>query len=248
MTSPIQSVVVFGANSAIATAYCRILAGRGVVFHLVGRDHDALQSLAADFDVRGAKKVTVAIADLRETEQHAQLVEEAWEQIDGPDLVLLAHGVLGRQAEDEVDWESQQVLIQTNLVSHLSLLTLLANRLEKQGSGCLAAISSVAGDRGRASNYIYGAAKAGLSCYLQGLQQRLAPAVSVLDLRPGPVDTPMTTGMQKGTLWSSPERVARAMDRGLGKRSGTLYLPFYWRPIMAVIRLTPATLLRKLGI
>ena len=248
MRSPIQSVVVFGANSAIATAYCRILAERGVAFHLVGRNHDALQGLAADLGVRGAKKISVAVADLGETAQHEQLVAEAWEQLSAPDLVLLAHGVLGRQSEDETDWESQHALIQTNLVSYMSLLTLLANRFEKQGNGCLAAISSVSGARGRASNYIYGTTKAGLSCYLQGLQQRLAPAVRVLDLLPGPVDTPMTTGMQKGVLWASPERIARGMDRAIGSRSGTLYLPFYWRPIMAAIRLMPAALLRRLSI
>ena len=249
MKSPVQTALVFGATSAIATAYCRILAGRGAVLHLVGRDGDALQSLADDLGVRGAKGVSIAVTDLCETGQHEQLVAQGWQQLDGPDLVLLAHGTLGTQAENETDWELQRSLIQTNLISHLSLLSLLANRFEQQGNGCLAAISSVSGDRGRASNYIYGATKAGLSCYLQGLQQRLAHAgIRVVDLRPGPVDTPMTAGLQKGILWSTPERVARAMDNGLEYRSGTLYLPFYWRPIMAVIRILPGSLLRRLGI
>lgn len=249
MNSPIQSALVFGATSAIATAYCRIVADRGGALHLVGRNGDALQSLADDLTVRGANKVSVAVADLCDTGQHEQLIEDAWVQLNGPELVLLAHGALGRQTEDEVDWETQRALIQTNLISHMSLLTLLANKFEKQGRGCMAAISSVAGDRGRASNYIYGTTKAGLSCYLQGLQQRLAPAgVRVIDLRPGPVDTPMTSGMKKGMLWSTPQKIADAMDRGLGHRSGTLYLPFYWRPVMAIIRMMPSALLGRLGI
>jgi len=249
MKSRIRSALVFGATSAIATAYCRILAARGAVLHLVGRDNNALQSLASDLGVRGASMVSIATADLCEIDQHEQLVDEAWEQLNGPDLVLLAHGELGKQVELETDWQSQDSLIQTNLISQMSLLTLLADRFEQQGRGCLAAISSVAGDRGRASNYIYGASKAGLSCYLQGLQQRMGKTgVRVIDFRPGPVDTPMTAGMPKGILWSTPEKIASAMDRGLEHRSGTLYLPFYWRPIMALIRLMPNPLIRRLGI
>ena len=114
---------------------------------------------------------------------------------------------------------------------------------------CLAAISSVAGDRGRASNYIYGATKAGLSCYLQGLKNRLAPAgVRVVDLRLGPVDTPMTAGLQKGLLWSEPGQIARGMDRKLAHASGAVYLPFYWRSVMALIRMMPDAMIRRLGI
>lgn len=249
MKLSIHRAMVFGATSAIATAYCRILAADGASLHLVARDRDALQNLARDLDIRGAKKVSLAVADLCETGQHEQLVTEGWEKLAKPDLVLLAHGTLGLQTEDEKDWQRQAALIETNLVSHLSLLSALANRFEQQRSGCLAAISSVSADRGRASNYIYGASKAGLSHYLMGLQQRLAPAgVRVVDLRPGPVDTPMTMGLPKGLLWSTPERVARAMARSLTHNSGTVYLPFYWRPIMFIIRKLPGVVLRKLGI
>ena len=249
MKPSIKTAMVFGATSAIATAYCRILATCGAVLHLVGRDRDALQSLASDLDLRGAKRVSIAVADLCDTEQHGQLVAEGWENLGKPDLALLAHATLGNQSEGEADWEQQRTLIQTNLISHLSLLTLLANRFEQQRSGCLAAISSVAGDRGRPSNYIYGATKAGLSCYLGGLRHRLAPiGVRVVDLRLGPVDTPMTAGLSKGLLWSTPERVALAMDRKLTHDNGTVYLPSYWRPIMGVVRMLPDALIRQLGI
>ena len=149
----------------------------------------------------------------------------------------------------QTDLEQQGVLVQTNFVSHISLLTILANKLENQHGACLAAISSVAGDRGRASNYIYGATKAGLSCYLQGLQNRLAPAgVRVVDLRLGPVDTPMTAGLQKGLLWSDPGQIARGMDRKLAQVSGAVYLPAYWRFVMAMIRIMPDAVIRRFGI
>ena len=210
MKSPIQNAMVFGATSVIATAFCRILAKHGARLHLIGREEDALKNLARDFELRGAKSVAVSVADLSETGSHEQLVTECWESLGKPGLVLLAHGSLGAQIACETDWEQQRAQIQTNLISHLSLLTILANKFEHQRSGCLAAISSVAADRGRASNYIYGAAKAGLSSYLEGLRSRLAPAgVRVVDLRPGPVDTPMTAGLPKGLLWSNPDRVAQ---------------------------------------
>ena len=249
MKSPIQNAMVFGATSAIATAFCRILAKHGARLHLIGREEDALRNLARDLELRGAKSVAVSVADLSETGVHEQLVTECWESLGKPGLVLLAHGSLGAQIACETDWEQQREQIQTNLLSHLSLLTILANKFEQQRSGCLAAISSVAADRGRASNYIYGAAKAGLSSYLEGLRSRLAPAgVRVVDLRPGPVDTPMTAGLPKGPLWSNPERVARAMYQALTHRNGTVYLPFYWRPIMWIVRIMPDVLIRKLGI
>ncbi len=249
MKSPIRKALIFGATSAIATAFCRRLAERGASLHLIGRDNDALRSLASDLHLRGAKIVSISVADLCETKRHRQLVAEGWAQLGGPDLALLAYGTLGSQPACEADWEQQRKEIETNLVSPLSLLTHLANRFEDQGSGCLAAISSVAGDRGRAANYVYGAAKAGLSCYLEGLRHRLAAAgVRVVDLRPGWVDTPMTVEFEKGLLWSSPECVARAMHRVLMHRSGTVYLPAYWRPIMAFIRMLPDALIRRLGV
>lgn len=249
MKSQIKTAMVFAATSAISTSYCRILAERGAALHLVGRDQDALQKLASDHEMHGAKSVSISVTDLCETQHHEQIIDQGWESLGSPDLALLAHGILDTQFELQGDWNQQHKLIQTNLVSHLSLLTHLANRFEQQGGGCLAAISSVAGDRGRASNYIYGATKAGLSCYLSGLHQRLAPAgVRVVDLRPGPVDTPMTAGLPKGLLWSSTGRIARAMDRALTHRSGTVYLPFFWRPIMGVIRMLPNAVIRRLNI
>lgn len=244
-----RRALIFGATSAIATAFCRLQAARGWSLYLVARNQDALASLAADLQLRGASRVSIKQADLCELEQHPVLVADAWDQFGGFDLALLAHGSLPLQADCENDWDQQLTELYTNLLSQQSLLTCLAPRFEDQGSGCLAAISSVAGDRGRASNYIYGAAKAGLSCYLKGLQQRLAPAgVRVLDLRPGWVDTPMTREFEKGPLWSSPQQLAPGILRATQKASGTVYLPAWWRPIMAIIRVLPDFVIRRLGI
>lgn len=249
MNAATNKALIIGANSTIATAFCRLLAERGWRLYLVGRNSNALETLAADLRLRAAAQVSVALADLCELKQHPRLVADAWDQFAGFDLALLAHGSLASQTDCENNWDRQLAEIHTNQLSQQSLLTCLAQRFEAQGSGCLAAISSVAGDRGRASNYIYGAAKAGLSCYLKGLQQRLAPAgVRVLDLRPGWVDTPMTAEFQKGLLWSSPERVASGMIRATEKGSGTVYLPFWWRPIMAIIRCLPDVVIGRLGI
>jgi decaprenylphospho-beta-D-erythro-pentofuranosid-2-ulose 2-reductase len=244
-----RKALVFGATSTIAATFCRLLAAQGWSLYLVARNYSALEALASDLQLRGASRVSTALADLCELDQHAQLIAAAWDLFAGFDLALLAHGSLPSQADCENNWDQQLVEIHTNLISQQSLLTGLANRFENQGSGCLAAIVSVAGDRGRASNYIYGAAKAGLSCYLKGLQQRLTPAgVRVIDLRPGWVDTPMTSDFEKGLLWSSPEKVARGMLRATEKASGTVYLPGWWRPIMAVIRILPDFVIRRLGI
>ena len=249
MTSSNRTALVFGATSAIATAFCRLLAIRGYRLCLVGRNETALDALAADLQVRGAEQVTTRYADLGEVEAHPALVADAWTALGTVELAVLAYGSLSRQRECELDWQLQSGEINTNLVSQQSLLTHLANQFESQGHGCLAAITSVAGERGRASNYVYGASKAGLSCYLEGLGQRLhAAGVRVLDLRPGWVDTPMTAGFDKGALWSTPERVARGMLRASRKSSGTVYLPGWWRPLMAVFRSLPGAVVRRLGV
>ncbi|MDW8371253.1 MAG: SDR family NAD(P)-dependent oxidoreductase, partial [Geminicoccaceae bacterium] len=157
-------------------------------------------------------------------------------------------GTLGDQAAIARDPEATRRTLLTNFVSPAVLLTALAARLEAAGKGCLAVITSVAGDRGRASNYVYGAAKGGLSTFLEGLRHRLAgKGVHVLDIRPGPVDTPMTAHLEKGGfLWASPERVAADIDRAIARRRSVLYTPWFWRWIMLVIRLLPEPLFHRL--
>ena len=138
---------------------------------------------------------------------------------------------------------------QINLVSVVSLLTLLANYFEKQGKGCIAVISSVAGDRGRQSNYIYGAAKGGLTIFLQGLRNRLSKAgVCVLTIKPGFVITPMTENFKKGFLWAQPQQVAKAIVSAIRRRKNVIYVPWFWRWIMLVIRNIPENVFKRMSL
>ena len=136
--------------------------------------------------------------------------------------------------------------MQTNALSTISLLTIIANRFEANKDGTIAVISSVAGDRGRASNYVYGSAKACLNVYLQGLRHRLSGSgVNVLTVKPGFVDTPMTETFEKGPLWASPEQVAWDIRRAIARRRTVIYTPWFWRWIMLIIRLVPTPVFHR---
>ena len=164
------------------------------------------------------------------------------------DAVFLAYGTLGDQSLEQSSPSVAVADLNTNLVSAVSLLTHAANELECKRTGCIAVITSVAGDRGRRSNYVYGAAKAGLTTFLQGLRSRLYPAgVRVLTIKPGPVDTPMTAHLKKSAMFASPTTVARQISREIlhGKRD-VLYTPAYWRLVMALIRAIPESFAKRL--
>jgi short-subunit dehydrogenase len=163
------------------------------------------------------------------------------------DALLVAHGTLSDQSACERSPELTLHEFKTNALSVIALCTLIANRFEAQSSGVIAVISSVAGDRGRQSNYVYGAAKAAVSAYLSGLRQRLrSKGVSVVTIKPGFVDTPMTAAFKKGVLWASPARVGKAIARAMIHGPPVVYVPWFWRPIMAIIRAVPETLFQRL--
>jgi short-subunit dehydrogenase len=232
-------ILVLGATSAIAQAAARIWAARGDELFLVARNPGRLSAVADDLRTRGAKVETVA-QDLDEAALYAPLVERAGRL----DVVLLAHGVLG----DATDTDPVAIghVLRTNLVGPVQLLTLLAARLQK--GACVAAISSVAGDRGRAKNGVYGASKAGLDAFLSALRQRLSKAgVRVLTLKPGFVDTPMTAAMPKSPLFTSAESVGRGLVRAVDRGSDVVYLPWWWRFIMLVTRSIPERIFKKLS-
>ncbi len=242
-------ILIVGATSAIATAVARLYAREGAVLYLLGRDEERLQSLVADLRVRGAAEVHGAAFDAARTADHGDILRRAFETLGTVDLVLLAHGSLPRQAECERDVSLGLRELEVNGIGSASLLAHIANHMEAQGSGCIAAVTSVAGERGRASNYLYGSAKALVSTYLQGLRGRLhARGVRVLDIRPGFVDTPMTAGLAKGALWADPERVAADIVRAVDKRRELLYTPFFWRYIMWLIRLLPEPVFKRLSL
>jgi short-subunit dehydrogenase len=247
-----KKVLVLGATSAIAQAACRQLAARGASLYLVGRNAARLDAVARDLAVRGGagahgQRVEQEVLDLDDMGAHAALVERAHAALGGLDGALVAHGTLPDQKAAEASWEVAHQALTTNFLSAASLLTHLANRFEAQKAGTLVVISSVAGDRGRQSNYVYGAAKGALSVFLSGLRNRLAASnVAVVDVKPGFVDTPMTASFKKGALWAKPEKVARGLVRAADTRQDVVYLPGFWRLIMAVIRAVPEGLFKRL--
>ena len=183
----------------------------------------------------------ILVVDVPVETQRQRLIQR-----DGIDVALLAHGTLPDQAACEADAGLALREFDTNATSTIALLTVLAQRLQDRRGATLAAISSVAGDRGRASNYLYGAAKAAVSAFLSGLRQRLTPAgVNVLTIKPGFVDTPMTREFKKGALWAKPDAVARGILRAVDKRRGVAYLPFFWWGVMTIIKHIPEFVFRR---
>ncbi|HXZ79955.1 MAG TPA: SDR family oxidoreductase [Terriglobales bacterium] len=249
MNSLIKKIVVLGATSAIAQEVERLLGKDGTEFLLVARSPQRLQELQADLRVRGAGSVLTFCADLAEPAQHMAVVGFADQQFSDFDTVLLAYGTLSDQQECQHSLSAAMAELNTNFTSAAALLTLFADYLEPRGWGCIAAITSVAGDRGRRSNYVYGAAKGGLSLFLQGLRSRLHPSgVQVITIKPGPVDTPMTAQIARKSMMSSPSVVAGDICRALKRRSPeVLYTPAIWRYIMFAVRSIPEPIFKRLG-
>lgn len=240
-------ILVLGATSAIAQATARLLAEQGASLFLVARNAERLEAVAQDLRIRGASVVHSEVLDLDEVAAHERLIHRADVALEGLDAALLAHGVLGDQEACESDFASAAKLLHTNFVSPASLLTHLANLLEPRGKGTLVVISSVAGDRGRQSNYVYGASKGGLTVWLQGLRNRLAPhGVRVLTVKPGFVDTPMTAHLPKNALFAQPDDIARGILKAVKGKRDVIYLPGLWRPIMTAVRALPEAVFKRL--
>ena len=243
-----MKLVIFGATSAIAIAVARRYAERGATFHLVARDLERLEELQKDLSVRGAHAVSTASADLTDTAKHPALVADTQDQLGSIDLAFSCYGELPEQSECEQNAEALFKCFEVNTSSVLSLLCELAKALESQTTGQIAVVTSVAGDRGRRSNFAYGASKAAVSTFLEGLRGRLhSSGVGVVDIRPGLVDSPMTAHIPKGPLFSSPQQVARCIVRGLDRDRTLIYAPGYWRWIMLVVRLIPTRIFRRLN-
>lgn len=240
-------VLIIGATSAIAEAVARLYATRGASLYLLARDRNRGEAIAQDLTVRGATEARAGVFDASDLAMHASVLETAWTAFGGFDVVLIAHGTLPDQARCDADTDYALREFAINGDSTIALANRIAQKLEAQGTGTLAAISSVAGDRGRASNYLYGAAKAAVSAYTSGLRQRLnARGINVLTIKPGFVDTPMTAAFKKGALWAKPDQVALGIVRTIDKRRSLVYLPWFWWGIMAVIRGIPEFVFRRI--
>jgi len=243
-----RKILIIGATSAIAEAAARIFATRGDALFLIARNAEHLRAVVADLNIRGAARADSATLDLTDFAAHDAVIEKAERDLGGIDIALIAHGTLSDQAQCEQSVDVMRREFDINALSTLALLTALANRMEARRSGTLAVISSVAGDRGRQSNYVYGAAKAAVSTFLGGLRQRLAKSgVTVLTIKPGFVDTPMTAAIaNKGALWAQPDRVAAGIVQAIDRGRNIVYLPWFWRWIMLVIRHIPEPLFKRL--
>jgi short-subunit dehydrogenase len=251
-TAAPSGVLILGATSAIAEAVGRRLAGQGIRLGLIARDRMKLDAVAADLKVRGAAAVGVRVLDLAEAPSSAAL-EGLAAEIGGADAVLIAYGWLGDQAEAEQDLDAAARILQVNFTS-AALWALAAHQwLQRTAgrAGLIAAIGSVGGDRGRKSNFVYGAGKGGLAVLMQGLAHRSAltdgPRAVVFKL--GFVDSPMTAAFPKGgPLWASPDQAAKVIVDGLAKPKAIIYGPWFWRWIILIIRLLPEAIFNKADI
>ena len=220
-----RRVLILGATSGIAQAVARVYAAEGARLALVARSREHLTAVAADLGVRGAEVLLSRATDLCELDRHRTLLAEAETALDGLDVVLVAHGVLPDQKACEAE-----------------------PRLAAAGRGTLGVLSSVAGERGRADNYVYGAAKAALTAYASGLGHRLrGTGVTVVTIKPGPVDTPMIAGrnLARG-LVADVDVAGRQIHRALERGQRVVYVPGRWRWIMAVLRALPLRLFERL--
>jgi short-subunit dehydrogenase len=244
-----KRVLVLGATSGIAEACIRLWAQRGDHLFLVGRNAERLAAVAADAGVRGAASVGTAVVDLDDTARHAEMLAQAVNDPAGMDIALLALGVLGDQAEAEQDFAAAQRIVQTNFVSAVSLLTWLGNHCAQQHRGTLAVLSSVAGERGRKSNYVYGSAKAGLTAFTDGLRNRLdRQGVRVMTIKPGPIKTAMTEGMKGSAKFADVDAVAATLVKAIDRGDDIVYVPGIWRVIMAVVRAIPERVFKGLDL
>jgi short-subunit dehydrogenase len=242
-------ILVLGATSAIAMAVMQKLAPHGAHFFLVARSLGKLDSVKQDLLTRGAASVDLHAMDLNETGAHADVLSAAAEKLGAIQVALIAHGVLGDQEQAQASYPAAEAILRTNFLSAVSLITWLANYFEASHQGTLAVISSVAGDRGRKSNYVYGASKGALNIFLDGVRNRIDRAgVHVLTIRLGFVSTPMTAHLPQGPLFASPAQVAEGILKAIARRRDVAYIPGFWAPIMFAIRSVPEFVFKKLNL
>jgi len=241
-----ESVLILGATSAIARATAAAFAARGDALYLASRDDEELRRIAADLQLRYGVDVQHSVFDAEATGTHEAFFKSVLETM--PDLsgVVLAFGYLGDSMAAR-NFSVGEKVIASNFTGAVSILSLCANHFEPLHYGFIIGISSVAGDRGRQSNYVYGAAKGALSLYLQGLRNRLHPGgVRVITVKPGFVDTAMTYGLPGLFLVASPQTIGKRIVAALGKSADVVYLPWFWRYIMLIIKHIPEFIFKRM--
>lgn len=246
-----MKIIVLGATSAIAEATARLYATEGAELLLVGRQGERLAAIAADLRLRGASRAETAICDLAQASDAMAALVSFATTLGGVDHVLIAYGTLGDQQASESDLGTAGKNLAVNFTSAACWCLAAAGLLQRQGHGSLVVLGSVAGDRGRRANFIYGAAKSGLATLVEGVAHRFAGSgPRAVVIKPGPVVTPMTEGFadRKGLLWATPETVAAIVRRAADRGGPVVYAPWFWRWIMLIIRLLPAPVFNRLDI
>ncbi len=243
-----ETWIILGATSSMARAFARAQAERGAGVVLAARDKDELGRLAADMQARGATEVVPMVFDARKPASFAPVIDAA-RAAPGMISAAVFVGSMPAQAEIDADPALLDATIQDSFTGPARFLHMLAPELEARGGGTIVGVASVAGDRGRLSNYVYGAAKAGFATYLSGLRNRLnREGAHVVTVKPGFVDTSMTWGLDGMFLVAAPEAVAARIVKAVEKRHNVVYTPGFWRLIMLIIRLVPEPIFKKLSI
>lgn len=245
-----MNIVIFGATSAIAQAWARLRAAQRDSFYLLGRDNAKLEVVKQDLLARGAQQVHCHVIDLAQPQDYNALIAQIYTQCAAVDIALFAQGSMPEQRELEKNVAALPAMFTLNALSYLQPASVMAERMAQTKSGSVVLISSPAGDRGRQSNYFYGASKAAVTVFAAGLRNRMAKhAVQVLTVKPGFVDTPMTAGMDKsGPLWAAPEQIAACVENGIQKKKNTIYAPWFWQYIMLIIRHIPEAIFKRLSL
>lgn len=240
-----KTLVVFGATSAIAQAYAGLVSVKYEKVLLIARNTEATEQIATHLRVISNAVVEVITEDLSVIAHHEKLVEQVFS--GSVDTALIAYGELTDQIRCINDTEYAMQQFNLNGTSTISLSVGIARKMAEQGSGSLAVIGSVAGDRGRRSNYYYGTAKSAVASFLSGLRSDMqSQGVNVITVKPGFVDTPMTSEFKKGLLWASAEKVASDIDKAVSNNKSVIYTPWFWRFIMLVIKSIPEALFKRL--
>ncbi|MCX7878045.1 MAG: SDR family oxidoreductase [Ignavibacteria bacterium] len=245
-----SGVLILGSGSLIARACASEFASRNYNVYFAGRNKTEAEKLANDFHIRYEIKSSGFEFDATNFGSHKDFINNLFELANDIEYVLIAFGYLGKQEISQENFSEAEKVIDTNLTGVVSVCELIASYFIPKSSGTIAVISSVAGDRGGQSNYIYGSAKAGLSAYLSGLRSRLCKNnIHVLTVKPGFVDTPMTYGMKiPKLLLASPEKVGKDIFKAMLNKKNVIYTPFYWKWIMFIVKLIPESIFKKLKI
>ncbi len=242
-----KNVLIVGATSTLARAFAEELAIRGANLILAARNLSEAEKIAADLRIRFGITASAAIFIAENYHDHQDFFKQVVTSNSTIDGVFISIGELGEQAKAQAEFSSAKTIIESNYLGVVSLLTHVANYFEDRKGGFIIVIGSVAGDRGRQSNYIYGSAKSALATFVQGMRNRLAKAnVQVMTIKPGFMDSKMTFGKQGMFLVASPKTAAKAIYKALQAGELIVYVPCFWTIIMLLIRSVPERIFMRL--